>query len=321
MERVESAQAAHPSRTVRPGGVVRRAWPGLLVILSLSGCTMPEPIAVMSFNIRYANAADGPNRWELRRELALRVIRDADADVIGFQEVLASQLDDLAAALPEYQHVGAGRDDGVRAGEAVPIFFRRQRFDLVEGSHFWLSDDPHTIGTIGWDAALPRMATWVRLRFRNRPWIEVYVLNTHFDHRGARARLESAKLLSRTIESLGGLPIVLMGDFNCGPGAPPHQALLNAPSTSGALRDSFVAATGEPPPSGAASAGGRAHGTYHGFDGAPDTPRIDWILHNRRFHAEQAAIVRTHAAGRYPSDHFPVTATLRLLPATDLGGM
>jgi endonuclease/exonuclease/phosphatase family metal-dependent hydrolase len=268
------------------------------VVCGLScGCSVPGPFRVMSFNIRYPAADDGPNIWELRHDLVIETIRNQNADILGLQEVLAAQAAELRAALPEYGFIGVGRDDGAEQGEFVPIFYRRQRFTLTDSGHFWLSAHPDQPGSVGWDAALPRMATWVRLQFKDAPLTEITVVNTHFDHSGERARVESAKVIRRLVESLGGQPLVVLGDFNCPPGSEPHWILTEERSHPTALRDALAAADG---------------GTYHAFTGTAREGRIDWILIGRRCEVLAAAIDRTERNGRYPSDHFPVAATLRL---------
>jgi len=267
------------------------------------GCSVPGPFRVLSFNIRYAAADDGPNIWELRRDLVVETIRNQKADILGLQEVLASQAAELRAALPEYGFVGVGRDDGAEQGEFVPIFYRRQRFTLVDYGYFWLSEHPEQPGSVGWDAALPRMATWVRLRFKDAPLTDVHVVNVHLDHRGGRARTESAKLIRRLVESLGGQPLVVLGDFNCPPGSEPYWILTEERSHPTALHDAFAALP--------AAEGG----TYHAFTGTPREGRIDWILVSRDIEPSEAVIDRSQRGGRYPSDHFPVAATLRLRAA------
>jgi len=279
------------------------------VLASALGCAMPEPIRVMTFNIRYGTASDGENAWEHRRALVSDTIRTYDPDVLGLQEVLAFQAAELIDALPEYVFVGVGRDDGGEGGEFCPIMVRKSRFALLEAGHFWLSKRPEEPGSVGWDAALPRITTWVRLRYRRHPLNEIHVLNVHFDHRGKQARLESAKLVRLFADAKAGTPIIVTGDFNCGPGSEPYRALTRASGNLAELHDPHVLL-------------GRNEtdvGTYHGFHGNRSGKRIDWILHNRRFEPVETMIDRRSANGRYPSDHFPVTATLRLLAATRWG--
>lgn len=267
--------------------------------LLTTGCTQPGPIKVMSFNIRYAAPEDGPNRWELRRTRAIETIRAHDPDLLALQEPLAAQVADLRAALPGYGFVGVGREDGAERGEFVPIFYRRQRFTLIDQGHFWLSEQPEQIGSVGWDAALPRIATWVRLRFNDAPLSEVQVINVHFDHQGERARVESAKLIRRYVEALGRQPVIVLGDFNSDPTSGSYRVLTEDRRNLAELHDAFArsADTG---------------GTYHAFSGSAKGGRIDMILFNRRFESSDPAIDRRDFDGRYPSDHFPVAATLRL---------
>lgn len=274
----------------------------------LSGCAMPAPFKVMTFNIRYGTADDGADAWPQRRAAVVALLRDEAAAVVGLQEVLAFQLDELTTALPEYQAVGVGRDDGRRAGEFAPILYRREMFELVGTGTFWLSATPERVGSVGWDAALPRIATWARLRFKRSPQNEVHVINTHFDHAGERARRESAKLLRRTVETMAGDPLIVMGDFNAAPGSAVYQTLTRDTGNLAELRDPLAEATG-------------VGGTFHGFRGGTDGPRIDWVLVNRRFVVTEARIDRRATDGRYPSDHYPVAATVRLLPTTRFGMM
>lgn len=279
------------------------------VLLMVPACQMPEPIRVMSFNVRYGTASDGDNAWEHRRELVFTTIRDHAPDVLGLQEVLDWQLDELHAALDDYEYVGFGRDDGKRAGEFAPILYNKRTFRLVEGGQVWLSETPSEPGSVGWDAVLPRVVTWAELAYRKSPQNTILVFNTHFDHAGETARLESARLIRRMVEVHGGEPVILTGDFNCTPGSRPFDVLTEDRGNLTELRDTLAVVEGED------------SGTYHGFTGRPTGGRIDWILCNRRFVVLEAGIVRQSAHGRYPSDHFPVTATVELQAATRFGGM
>ena len=265
----------------------------------------------MSFNIRYGSADDGDNNWTRRRELVFETIRAFQPDVLALQEVLAFQKDELIEALPGYYFVGVGRTDGEFGGEFAPIMIRKKLLNLLDSGVFWLSEKPNKVGSRGWDAALPRIATWVRLQFRSRPLNHIWVYNTHFDHRGERARLESAKLLRTAIDTQGGVPIILTGDFNASPASHPYRILTEDKGNLSHLLDSY--AERRLPE--------RGGGTFNAFRGQRGGPRIDWILHSRRFKTREAAIDRTSRGDRYPSDHFPVTATLELIAKTRWGGM
>ncbi len=280
-------------------------------LLSCAGCTMPAPVRLMSFNIRYGTAQDGENVWPARRQLVFETIQANAPDIIGLQEVLAFQAQELCEALPDYRFVGVGRDDGAHQGEFVPIMYRRRIFELVDCGYLWLSELTDRPGIKGWDAACPRMLTWTRLGFKRSPLNSVYVVNTHFDHVGKRSRLESARIVRQLTDTLGGKPVIVMGDFNCGPGSPPYNVLTEDRGNLAELRDTHVAL-------GHSEIGA---GTFNAFRGERTGRRIDWILFNRRFRALQSDIDRRDFGGRYPSDHFPATTTLRLLPATDTGAM
>jgi endonuclease/exonuclease/phosphatase family metal-dependent hydrolase len=265
-----------------------------------------QPVRVMSFNVRYGTAADGDDAWPRRREAVRDVIREFDPDLLGLQEVLAFQRDELAAGLPGYEAVAAGRDDGREAGEMTPVFYRSARFERVAAGHFWLSATPDTPGSRGWDAALPRIATWVRLRERDDPdGRQLLMLSTHFDHRGQEARRLAARLIREQLAHLArGCRIVLTGDFNAAEGSEPYRELFaGAAGQRPAVIDTLRAF--EPQ-------AGTNEGTFSGFDPAATSgPRIDWIGCSSDWEVRLAAIDRTTRAGRTPSDHWPVTAVLR----------
>lgn len=277
----------------------------LLIVAGLpSHILAGEELRVMSFNIRYGKADDGANAWDRRKELLLATIQSFAPDILGTQETLAAQRDFLAQELPEMEAWGVGRDDGVEAGEMTAIFFRRQRFERLDGGHFWLSPQPEQVGVAGWDAALPRMVSWLKLKDLRTPGAQpILVLNTHFDHQGQTARLESARLISRRIADLGdGCALILTGDFNSAEGSPPYGALFHGSDQENRLVDSFrvkhpVMATGE--------------GTFNGFRAtAIDGPRIDWIGVSRDWQVNEAAVDHMEKEGQTPSDHFPVTAVI-----------
>jgi endonuclease/exonuclease/phosphatase family metal-dependent hydrolase len=266
-------------------------------------------IRVMSFNLRYAGATDGDNAWERRTSIVLGTIRAFDPDLLGCQEATDLQVQFLSAELTGYALVSAGRDDGKRAGEHAAIFYKIQRFTALDAGHFWLSETPHLPASMGWDAAITRLVSWVRLVPKDGPRENIFFFNTHFDHRGPRARQASAELLRRRIDGLSpGAAAIVAGDFNADAGSAPYEALVNppAPPVPGPrLLDTYRAIHPE-------RADGE--GTFHGFTGTAGPARIDWILCSDRLAVRAAAIDRTNEGGRYPSDHFPVTAVLELGP-------
>ncbi len=265
---------------------------------------------VMSYNIRFGTAPDGENHWERRREFLVETVRQFAPDLLGTQETLAFQRDFLAEKLLEYDHLGVGRDDGHEKGEMMALFYRRARFEKLDGGHFWLSESPARVGSKSWDSSLPRMVTWVRLRDRqNETAPPVVFFNTHFDHQGKTARLESARLLRRQMATLArDCAVIVTGDFNTDEGSPPYQALFDPTGDKPPpLIDTYRATH----PERAAN-----EGTFSGFIAdATNGPRIDWIGVSGDWEVRTAAIDRTAKNGRTPSDHFAATAVLRYKPA------
>src|SRR5437764_4836016 len=153
--------------------------------------TAPAILRVMSFNVRYGTAPDGPDHWDKRKPLFFATIRAYGPDLLGMQEVIAAQADELQQELSGYGFIGTGRDDGKRRGEYSPLMFRKDRFELIESGQYWLSETPEQVASKGWDAALPRIVTWAKLKDRasGRPLLWI---NTHWDHVGNKARVESA---------------------------------------------------------------------------------------------------------------------------------
>ncbi len=253
---------------------------------------------VMSFNIRYGTANDGKDVWMNRRELVVQTIKTFTPDLMGTQETLPFQASYINEQLPDYVYIGWSRDDN-KDGEQCGIFLQRDRFDIQESGQFWLSATPDEKFSKSWDSSLPRVVTWTRLKDKKSDGREFLFANTHFDHRGEEARKQSGILLRRRLSEISPkLPIIVTGDFNCDQGSEPYQELLK----ENVLRDSFR--TVHPNRS-------DDEGTFHGFRGKPGTVRIDWILATEQFRAVEAAIDRTNIDGRYPSDHFPVTAAFQ----------
>jgi endonuclease/exonuclease/phosphatase family metal-dependent hydrolase len=303
----------------QPVGPARRVWTLAVTALLVAGsaCTATRPestpaalsaadeVRAMTFNIRYGTAPDGEHAWPLRRHLAFRVIRDYAPTVLGVQEALRSQLDEIGRELPDYGEIGVGREDGVEAGEYSAILYDRRRLELLEHDTFWLSDTPDVPGSMTWGNRITRVATWAR--FRSADGGTFYVFNTHWDHESQPSRERSAALILERIRARAHPddPVLLMGDFNAGEDNAAFQALLAKRSEgAGELRlyDTFRAVH---PDAGQT-------GTYHAFRGDRSGPKIDAILASPEWETLAADIVLLEVGGRYPSDHFPVTAVLRL---------
>ena len=258
-------------------------------------------MAVMTFNIRYDNPGD-PLPWDARRETVLSTV--SWFDLLGFQEVLSNQMEDLVAGLERHDSYGVGRDNGGEwfaeegmEGEACPVFWNRDRFDRIHAETLWLSPTPRMVGSIGWDAALPRVATVVVLHDRQTGKL-IRIINAHFSHIGEAAREASAHILSMRMAGSEADVNILMGDLNAEPGSPALN-VLNA----GRLQDSHDASEK------------RCRdkiGTFTGFNtgGLRGAPRIDHILVDGGevlWYCTEERIID----GFYISDHLPVYIALK----------
>jgi endonuclease/exonuclease/phosphatase family metal-dependent hydrolase len=267
----------------------------LVMLAAIALPAQAQNLNVMTFNVRLPVAADGPNRWEARRDLMASVIREAHPDVFGTQELFRSQGDDLVARLPEYTWFGRGRY-GDDSDEHMGVFYRRDRLQVLESGNFWLSDTPDVAGSITWGHPLPRMVTWALFK-RIADGKRFYYFNTHLPYRDEDepARVKGGKEILARLKTLPkDVPVILTGDFNTGPESLVHQTLTSV------LQDAWLTAPQKSGP----------EGTFHAFTGKPEK-RIDWIMF-RGVKANSVRVITTSKDGGYPSDHFPVDATLTL---------
>jgi len=285
----------------------------LLCLSFLMACqtTPSDPegtsLSVMSFNIRNGRANDGENSWSHRRPLVYEVIREAEADLVGIQEAFDFQLADLAEHLPAYAQLGAGRDGGTR-GEHCTILYRRERFEVVDAGTFWLSDTPGKVSR-SWGNRHHRVCTWARFVDRGTGQA-FYVFNTHLDHQSQRSRFNSAVLIARRIaERPTDDPVILTGDFNAGEDNAVIRYLTGEPVDGATAPVSFVDTFRVIHPD--REDAGTGNG---GYTGRVDGPKIDYVLAGPGVETIDAQIDQSPRAGRYPSDHYPVSATIRLVP-------
>ena len=190
-----------------------------------------------TFNIRLQNDGDEQAGfgWSVRKDRVANYIKEKHIDVVGMQEVLHGQLEDLLERLPEYDYVGVGRTDGKTKGEYSPIFFLKDKFEVLEKGNFWLSETPEVPGSKGWDAAIERVASYAKLKDKQTGKIFMAV-NTHFDHVGVTARRESAKLIMRKIQEIvGEQPAVVTGDFNVTEDDEAYTTMLGGEKVNGKL--------------------------------------------------------------------------------------
>ena len=271
----------------------------LLAAVAFTACGSATSLSVITFNMRYDNPEDGPNNWRFRRERIAGVIKAQEVDVLGTQELLSNQFNDLSGLLTGYQGVGVGRLDGAESGEYCAVFFRKDRFTLLDSGTFWLSETPEVVGSLGWDGACERIATWVVLR--DRDGRELFFIDTHLDHVGQVARDEGVSLLMKRIETLsGGRPVILTGDFNSEPGS----SVVAHVQKDGVLRDAKAIAA-------------QRSGTdwsFSDFGQIPEAerPLLDYIFVSGDIEAVRYEVLPDIFDGGYVSDHAPVMAVVKI---------
>ena len=254
-------------------------------------------IRVASYNIRMDTPRDSLNAWPNRKENVKALIQYHDFDIVGTQEGFAHQLNGLLE-MPGYAYFGAGRDDGKQAGEHSAILYKKDRFRVVDSGDFWLSETPEKPG-LGWDATCcNRICSWVKFADQETD-NEFYVFNVHFDHQGVVARQESGKLMVAKIKEIAkDAPVICLGDFNSTPETEQIKGM------SAILDDAYTVT--EQPPYGPV-------GTTNAFRfTAPMKKRIDYVFVSKHFDVLKYAVLTDAKNQRYPSDHLPVVATIRL---------
>lgn len=268
-------------------------------LLCLSISLRAQHLVVGTFNLRFANPADSGNLWQNRLPAAAGLIRFHGFDILGTQEGLRRQLDDLAKALPDYEWYGMGRDDGKTKGEHSAIFFKTKRFELLDMGDFWLSQTPAE-PSLGWDArCCKRICTWVYLKDR-QSGRKLWVFNAHYDHEGQQARTESSKLILKRMKQMThGEPTLLLGDLN---GSRATEC-YNIIATSGVVEDTYNNSPVRYDNNPSFQAFGRQ---LQGSD------VIDHIFCTSQLKVLRWGILSDSYHGKYPSDHFPVLAELEL---------
>lgn len=276
-----------------PPTLMRPLFLPLLLALAVLPALAEDTLRVCTFNIRYDNPGDAPHDWPHRRDTLAAFLAARRVDVAGLQEVLHGQLEDLKERLPQYGYVGVGREDGREKGEYAPVLFLKSRFRLLRSGTFWLSQHPGSAGFIGWDGACTRLATWAVLEDR-QGGEELFVLNTHFDHAGAEARRQSARLIRQKMDTLaGGRKRILTGDLNVSDRSEAYRILQATPS----LCDAWKAAE-------------RREGvsyTFHDFGRLPrgERAKIDFVFVSPAFHVLESSIPAEYPAAGFLSDHNP----------------
>jgi endonuclease/exonuclease/phosphatase family metal-dependent hydrolase len=275
-----------------------RLWAAPLSAARAAPGAAPVTLRVMSFNIRYGTAADGDNHWDRRKEFLVELLREQMPDVIGVQEALYPQLEYILRALPGYAMVGVGRDDGVRAGEYACIIYRTAALTVSRSDTFWFSDTPERVASASWGNRITRICTWAQFTTPDGRAINFY--NVHLDHESQPSREKSVALLrARMAARDPQAPVLVTGDFNAGEMNPAVIAMREG----NLFRDTFRVVQPSAAPVGTFTA--FKHGEIAG-------DKIDYVFASPEWEVLEAAIVRSEREGRYPSDHFPVTAVVRL---------
>lgn len=258
-----------------------------------------QPLCVVSYNLRFAAPA-GPNAWPDRRPIMVELIKKMSPDVMGTQEGLFGQLQDIATDLPDYAWIGTGRDGDLK-GEFMAIFYRKSRLEPLSTNHFWLSDTPEVPASSTWGNTCKRMVTYVKFR-DGATGKEFYAWNTHFDHQVQKAREKSAELVRQRVAALDTkLPIILTGDFNAVSGRNKAYEMM--------VGDDFFADTWKL----AKERSGEGLASFNGFKEVPKNgSRIDWILTRGKVSVDYEGIDTFSKDGKFPSDHCPLVAKLWL---------
>ncbi len=268
------------------------------LLLLISFTLSAQSLKLMTYNIRLDLASDNENAWPNRKEYLCSQITFYEPDVFGIQEALPHQVTDIASLLPKYSHVGIGRD-GEGKGESSNIFFKKDRFEVLQESTFWLSETPDKISK-GWDAALNRVCTYALFK-DNKTKQTFWVFNTHLDHIGELARTNSIILILEKINTLNtkNYPVFLIGDFNS---EPIEERIITLKSQMNDSRE-----ISEEKPFGSS-------GTFNAFKhNEAVTKRIDYIFLSKgnKVRVRKYAVLSDSKDLKYPSDHLPVYAELQ----------
>ena len=278
----------------------------IIIFISIIACSRNSDkgaIKAMTLNVRYDNPHDSLNAWPNRAAIVCNLIKNEKPDVIGMQEVLLHQYELIDSVLNEYGSVGVGRSDGAKAGEMNPVFFRKERFDMVRTKTFWLSEAPEVPGSMGWGSSLPRIVTWMELVDKNSHE-HFFFFNTHFAHDSDSARIKSAEILLQCVDSISkGFPFIITGDFNMLSTSKGYAILTGPHESVPLLKDSYLISDKNPD--------GPAY-TFNGFTDKQGSGRIDYIFVKDGMTVLEHSTIVKKVRGVYISDHWPVEALVSI---------
>lgn len=274
----------------------------LIFLLTAITAAAGDSVRVLSFNLRYINSSDtGDKAWAARRDGVAAIIKKDAADFVGTQEAFRQMIDDVRERAPGYGEIGVGRDDGKTKGEYSAILYRTEAWEVKTSGTFWLSDTPEVVASTTWGNNVTRVCTWGHFHSRASA-AEVFVFNAHLDHESQPAREKSTALILQRIRAIESkVPVIVTGDFNATPDNPAVKTMLAGPPV---FTDAWLALHKDAQPA--------ESGTFHAFSGRRDGGRIDYIFAGPGITPLDAAILNEAKDNKWPSDHYPVRATLRL---------
>ncbi|MBQ5971611.1 MAG: endonuclease/exonuclease/phosphatase family protein [Prevotella sp.] len=294
-----------------------------LALMAFAIVMTAQGLFVGTYNVRYANSDDAEegNGWTRRVPVLCGMINFEEPDIFGTQEALIGQLKDMLKLLPQYDYIGVAREDGKEDGEHSAIFYRKDKFKLLDHGDFWLSETPDK-PSLGWDAACVRICTWGKFK-DTKTKLQFYYFNLHMDHVGRVARREGAKLVMQKIHEIAGdkAPVILTGDFN----VDQHDEIFSIFKQSGLLSDAYEVAEHRFAENGTFTAYMTDRFTKSRIDhilvtknfkvrrygvltNAYWTPREDSVEHGSSNTSREFRMARFDR--RMPSDHYPVFAKI-----------
>ena len=265
-----------------------------VIVATLLGIVIQaQSLKAMTYNIRLDVASDGNNAWPFRKDFFAAQVRFYEPDILGVQEAMPHQVVDLEQLLPQYNHVGIGRE-GVGKGESSNIFYKKDKFTIIQTNTFWLSETPKAI-SMGWDAACHRVCTYALFQEAKTNQL-FWVFNTHLDHIGEQARTKGIKLILAQINQLNTLnyPVIFMGDFNS---EPQEERIVALKKVMNDTREVSIDKPFGPV------------GTFNNFEHNKSvTALIDYIFISKKSNLKviKYAVLSDSKDLKYPSDHLPV---------------